>query len=291
MNRIRCFLLLALVVALPAAGHAQSGPTLSLLGSSVQLPINLPGPLDGLLTVSFEDASNVSQANLGISMRPVSIFDFQLLNRLPLTTTLFNTLPVLVRIEPPAPGALSFTGVATVQFELPNLPLITPLLNALPLRLYAAPLGGPFQDISGPNRSVASSGAGYQTQSYRVIGSKGGFSEFIVLVDLTPLRSAVNQKMSRLSATLSEYSSQLPPALAAQLAGQLAAVQSDIQASAWEAAKSDLDTFEATVEQHSGTDIPDVWRAARDLDNVAGYLRAGANTLHFSIQKLEDQSP
>ncbi|HEY0781122.1 MAG TPA: DUF6689 family protein, partial [Thermoanaerobaculia bacterium] len=182
MNRTRTLcrllLLVALVVALPAAGHAQS---LTLLGSSVQVPLNLPGPLDGLLTVSFEDASNVSTANLGISVRPVSIFDFQLLNRLPLTTTLFNTLPVLVRIEPPASGALSFTGVATVQFELPNLPLVTPLLNALPLRLYAAPLGGPFQDISGPNRSVATSGAGYQTQSYRVIGSKGGFSEFIVL--------------------------------------------------------------------------------------------------------------
>ena len=37
------------------------------------------------------------------------------------------------------------------------------------------------------------------------------------------------------------------------------------------------------MEDHSGSDIPEVWRAARDLDNVAGYLRAGADTLRFSL--------
>jgi hypothetical protein len=49
------------------------------------------------------------------------------------------------------------------------------------------------------------------------------------------------------------------------------------------AAISDLDVFTATVELHSGSDIPDVWRSAHDLVDVAGLLRAGGRTLRFSL--------
>jgi hypothetical protein len=42
------------------------------------------------------------------------------------------------------------------------------------------------------------------------------------------------------------------------------------------------------VASRAGTQIPDVWRAARDKRNVAGELLSGANTLGFSIGFLRD---
>jgi hypothetical protein len=44
-----------------------------------------------------------------------------------------------------------------------------------------------------------------------------------------------------------------------------------------------VEAFAATVKQHSGSGIPDVWRSARDLANAAGELRAAASTLRFSL--------
>jgi hypothetical protein len=44
-----------------------------------------------------------------------------------------------------------------------------------------------------------------------------------------------------------------------------------------------VDAFAAEVQEHSGSDIPDVWRASGGVVNVAGYLRAGAGTLRFSL--------
>ena len=49
-----------------------------------------------------------------------------------------------------------------------------------------------------------------------------------------------------------------------------------------------LDSFNARVSARAGTFIPDVWRATRDTQNIAGELLAGANTLGFSIGYLRD---
>jgi hypothetical protein len=49
-----------------------------------------------------------------------------------------------------------------------------------------------------------------------------------------------------------------------------------------------MDSFSARVSTRAGTYIPDVWRAARDVNNSAGELLAGANTLVFSIGYLRD---
>jgi hypothetical protein len=44
-----------------------------------------------------------------------------------------------------------------------------------------------------------------------------------------------------------------------------------------------VEHFADTVRAHSGSAIPDVWRATGDLENVAGLLRSAANTLRFSL--------
>jgi hypothetical protein len=71
----------------------------------------------------------------------------------------------------------------------------------------------------------------------------------------------------------------------AELAARLAAVQTHWTQGDTAAALDELALFLATVEAHSGSDIPDIWRAARDLVNVAGELRAAGRTLRFSLRQ------
>ncbi|HEX4963092.1 MAG TPA: DUF6689 family protein [Thermoanaerobaculia bacterium] len=282
MNRIHAFCLLFLVAALPVAGQriapnpAASPLSLPLLGGLVigdqlDLPILLPGGIGADLTVGFEDATGLSPAHLGVTSQLVSPFSLSLLTRLPGLTAILSSFPVLVRIEPPTAGGLSFTGLAEVQVHTHNL-LYFP---GTPLRLFAAPVGGIFTDITddmGPG-------------SYRVSGSRGGFSEFLIAVDLTPVHQVILNKYSRLSQTLVDNAGAIPAPLYATLTSQLAASRADYVGGDTAAAIDDLDVFLSTVELHSGSDIPDVWRAAHDVVNVAGYLRAGGRTLRFSLNQ------
>ena len=265
MNRILIMSLLVLAVAVPAV--AQDGNTVSL-----------PTVLGGQVTVSFEDVSGLTPANLGVTSQVVSLLDPLLAGRLPALVSLPVGFPVLVRIEPPAAGALTFTGVTSIEVD--TAPLLGLLNLGSSLRIFAAPLGGSFEDIT---YSIQRS-TGPQARSYRAIGTRGGFSEFLVLVDLTPLNMAIGTKLNRLDQILAANAGAIPDAVEAELASELAAARSHALAGDDDAAIQDLDAFIATVEQHSGTDIPDVWRSTHDLVNVAGLLRAGAETLQFSLR-------
>jgi hypothetical protein len=290
MKKILAVLFLASAVALPAAAQGLGG----LLEEVVQVPLPLLNHLTGELTVGFENATNATPANLGITTRQVSPLDLGLLLRLPPLTSLLGSVPILVRIEPPPAGGLLFEGVSSVTYDLPQLPLVgsllnpvlSPLLASLPVRLYSAPLGGPFSDITSEV-----DGGDEETHSYRVIGSKGGFSEFLLVLDLTPLNTAAANKITRLAQTLNDNAAAITPSVASDLQAQLATLQADYQVGNVAAATADTDAFAATVEAHSGSDIPDVWRSTHDLVNVAGLLRAGAATLRFSLQQLGGPTP
>ncbi len=269
MNRILIASLLVLAVAVPAA--AQSGNAVSL-----------PTVLGGEVTVSFENVTGLTPANLGVTTQLVSLLDPLLAGRLPDLASIPASFPVLVRIEPLAASGLTFNGVASIEIRTP--PLLSLLNLQDSLRVFAAPLGGSFQDIT----SSIQKGPGSQSRSYRAIGTKGGFSEFLVVIDLLPLNLEIGAKLNRLDQILAANAGAIPDAVEAELASELAAARSHAQAGDDAAAIQDLDAFIATVEQHSGTDIPDVWRAARDLVNVAGLLRAGAETLQFSLRLRQD---
>jgi hypothetical protein len=49
--------------------------------------------------------------------------------------------------------------------------------------------------------------------------------------------------------------------------------------------------FSDQVKQQSGANIPDVWRADGSLVNVAGLLRADADTLKFSLTAKANGAP
>jgi uncharacterized protein DUF6689 len=265
MRRILACLTLVLSAALPAGGQGIVNTTVS--GTSASVAVSLPGGLGADVTLSFEEVEGLSLANLGLSVQVINPLNPALLARLPASVT--PALPVMLRIEPPPSGGLTFTGVATLEIHTHNLQY-TP---GCPLRLFVAPLGGAFRD------ATSFMGAG----SYRARATKGGFSEFLIVADARATNAVIEGKFDRLEAMLDDYEGSMPAALHDDLSARLAAARADHEQGATRDAIREIDGFLAEVQAHSGTDIPDVWRSARDVDNVAGYLRGGAMTLRFSL--------
>jgi hypothetical protein len=259
-------LLLTVATAAPLSGQL-------LPGGSVSIGVSLPFGISAQVAVSFESVTNLSLLNLGLSARLLNPLDPTLGGRLPAGTSLALGFPVALRIEPPAAAGLAFHGLAQIDIHTENL-LYLPDSR---LRLFAAPLGGHFEDIT----------AGMGSGSYRVRGTRGGFSEFVIAVDRRPLDEVIAAKLDLLTQTLDANAAAIPAALRASLADQLALVQGDIDGGDTEGAIADLDDFLSTVAAHSGTDIPDLWRASRDLVDVAGLLRAQGETLRFSLSLEE----
>lgn len=260
------FSLLCLTAALPAAGQGIASSSVS--GNAISLTVSLPLGLSADVSLSFEDVSGLSLANLGISAQVVNPLDLTLLSRLG-GVTLSSSFPVLLRIEPPAAGGLAFHGITTLEIHTHNLGYVT----GSPLRIFSAPLGGTFKDIT------TAMGPG----SYRARGSTGGFSEFLIAIDLRPVNQVITSKLDRLEQMLDDYQALTPGALYDDLEDRLDDIRADFERGATADAIQGVDGFLAVVQQHAGTDIPNLWRSARDVQNVAGYLRAGALTLRFSL--------
>jgi len=272
MRRILAVLSVVLGMALPAAGqgllNTQGIAGVTVGGSSVSVTVSLPGGLGADVTLSFEDVSGLSLVNLGASARLVNPLDPALLARLP--GGVVPALPVLLRIEPPPTGSLTFHGIATLEIHTHNLVYVP----GSRLRLFSAPLGGAFEDVT------VAMGPG----SYRARADKGGFSEFLIVSDTRTVDQVITYKLDRLEDVLDEYTASIPGSLYDDLEDRLAAAKAAYVSGATADAIEEVDGFLTVVEQHSGTEIPDVWRSARDRNNVAGYLRAGAMTLRFSLE-------
>jgi hypothetical protein len=180
--------------------------------------------------------------------------------------------PVMIRIVPGSGSTLRYRGVAKVE-------LYTHLLFldlGLPLALDKSPNGGFFKDIT------VAEGAG----SYRVGGSTGGFSDFLIVLDLRAINNVINLKFNDLQAALNAYSGSMPPAVASTLQTLLSQARSAYQAGNLPEAITKIAAFSAYVLAHSGTDIPDVWYANNpSVVNVAGILRSGADSVKFSLQR------
>lgn len=275
MRKTLGFLFLVLWAALPAHGQeigkgsgeeANKAIAVTVSGNSVSIEVSLGG-LGADLAVSFEEVTGLSLASLGVSARLANLFDPGFWNRLPRGT--LPALPLIVRIEPPASGGLSFTGVATLDIHTHNLNFFP----QTPLRFFAAPLGGTFTDIT----------QGMGSGSYRARANRGGFSEFMILLDLRAVNQVITSKLDRLDYLLEEYEDSISGPVYADLEARLADIREDFENGATADAIDGVDGFLAEVVEHSGTDIPNVWRAARDVVNVAGYLREGGATLRFSL--------
>lgn len=270
MRRILAILAVLLAAALPAGAapiHSiATAPSLLGLGSG-NLSISLLGTD---VSVSFEDVSNLNLLSLGLSVQLANPLDPAFQARLPAGTGI-SALPLILRVEPPVWGGLSFRGVVSLDVHTHLLPY----LPASPLRIFSAPLGGQFRDVTGYI------GPG----SYRARSITGGFSEFLIVVDLRPINTVIATKVSALEDLLEDYEGAMPGSIYDDLEERLEDIEADIASNDLEDAIDKIDDFLEEVEDHSGGigGIPNVWRAARDRQNVAGYLRAAALTLRFSL--------
>lgn len=260
---------LLLTAAVPATASGIVGAQVE--GNTVEAKIRLPGGVGADLIVAFEEVVGLSPESLGLSARLLDAADLlALASRLPSSlVSVPSGFPVLLTIEPPETGGLSFAGVASIELYTHALTF----LPGCPFRLYAAPLGGPFHDITQSN-----SGG-----SYRVRGSKGEFSEFLIVADVRAVDEVVGEKFTRTEQKLASHAAAIPPTVYADLVAILDAAETAWDSGDVVGAIAAVETFADTVKSHSGSDIPDVWRSARDLTNAAGDLRAAAATLRFSL--------
>jgi hypothetical protein len=257
-----------LLLLLPLPLNAQGIVNLVVQGNEVRAGVSLPLNISADVSITFEQAEGLSAESIGLSAQLVSLTDLQLLGRLR-DASIPSALPLLIRIEPPNGGGLSFQGVVTIEVHTHLLPFT---LNT-PLRLFAAQPGGTFQDIT------ASVGMG----SYRCRGRKGSFSEFLVLVDLRSVNRAITQKLDHLDRLLADNEASIDPDVFDDLTALAAQIRSERAAGHTQTAITRTEEFVALVQAHSGDEIPNVWRSARDLTNVAGLLRAAGETLRFSL--------
>lgn len=275
MKQARAYLVALVLLACVHAPwvRAQSLPVqVSVNGDVASVNIGSPllPPLADL-TLDFEEVSGLTRNNLGVGARLVSLTDPGLLSRLPSGGLggIVSALPLLVTVEPPQTGSLSFR---TVRVEVHT--HLLPYTTGSSFRLFKASLGGPFIDITD---EIAPG-------SVRARGTTGGFSQFLILLDLRTTSSVVAGKIAALRARVNTLPLGERPAFHALLDQAEDAVDDEDYADAIAA----VDAVSARALARAGTYLLDEWRAARDRDNQAGDLIAGAATLKFSIAYLRD---
>lgn len=237
----------------------------------------LPLANDAELLLLFESAENLCAQTLGLSATVINPFDPAFGARLPGEALVPLALPLIIQIEPPANasctpggGALAFNDAVRAEIHTNLLPYTIDS----PLRLYKAPLGGRFRDITD----------GVAPGSVRTGGRTGGFSEFLIVIDLTPPAAAAVSKYDALAARLANPA--IDASVRAALERDLADSRAAFDLGNFTAAMLPLDTFTARVGAASSAQIPDRWRAQRDLDNIAGDLVGDAASLKFVIGRL-----
>ncbi|CAN5363047.1 hypothetical protein BH24PSE2_BH24PSE2_03990 [soil metagenome] len=270
-------LALSALLALACADARANIVNARVEGNSLKASIELSRAASAELTISFEEVVGLSAESLGLSVTVPGVRDTSLLERLgSAAVSIPREFPVLVRIEPPETGGLSFSGVVTIELYTHNLQYRADT----PLRLFSAELGGTFQDTT----SFTGSG------SFRTGARKGTFSEFMIVSDYRPLDTVVTAKFDRLGALLQEHGSDFDPSLQNDLGGLLTAAHSAYSGGAHVAAIQYIETLASLVREHAGSGIPNVWQSTREITNVAGELRAAADTLRYSLTLASNTS-
>ena len=267
---------LVLCAALPAAAQVLT-LTPQFSGNSVTAQIQFTGGVEADLSIVFEQAVGLNSNAVGLTAALVSPSDPTLASRLPTGVSIPGAFPVLVHVDPSATSGLSFSGVYRFFLHTHNLTLVT---NS-PLRLYKSHAGGPFQDIT----------TSLEMGSVRAGGTGNDMSEFLIVADVRPTDGVIASKFDALQSALSANVSSMPAAVASDLQQRLSNARSFYAAGSLPSAINAVAGFSDQVKQQSGANIPDVWRANGSLVNVAGLLRAGADTLKYSLTAKANGAP
>lgn len=242
--------------------------TVEVDGNVVTADIDISG-VKADVTITFDQAIGLSAQSIGLSASLVDITDPALLARLPAAGMgIPAAFPLKLTIEPPDHLGLSFTGTAVVEIHTHALTLVT---NS-PLRLLKAPLGGDFIDVT---ESLAAG-------SVRSRGRTGGFSEFVIGIETRPHTTVAAAKLNALEVELA--SPTLSTAVRTELLGYFDAAEAAVLNADYVGAVGHLQDLIEAVDGYQGSEIPNVWRASRDLDNLAGRLMAGARSAIFNLR-------
>ncbi len=246
--------------------------TVQAAGDTATVEIKLSNQTLADLTLSFDDATGLSPSSLGVTAEIVNPNATALRARLPdgALNQLTGAFPLLVTIEPPANGGLSFDRTVRVELH-------THLLAYTPgssYRLFKAPLGGAFRDITD---EIASG-------SVRARGTTGGFSQFLVLSDLRETGTVVAGKVE----WLRDRIDLLPPGQQSAFDAYLDTVESSVASGDFSTAIAALDLFRARAASHAGNQLEATWQPGSTQQNHAGELISGAATLKFSVAYLRD---
>ena len=224
------------------------------------------------VSLDFQDASGLTPASLGATAQLVDLLDTALLSRLPETplTGLTNSLPVLLTIEPPSNGGLSFRNTGRMEIHTHLLPYT----NGSPLRIFKASLGQPFRDVTD---EIARG-------SVRARTTYGGFSQFLILIDLRSTRTVIDEKLH----WLRDITAKLPLGEQAAFQTLIDQAEANVDTDQYAAALANVDAIRTRAQDRAGIYLPNEWRATHDTQNLAGELVAAANTLAFSVRYLRD---
>ena len=268
----RWLLAIALLLCAPLAFAVDLPVSVTVVGNVATAQIGSPTNPIAELTLSFDDASGLTPASLGIRAATIDITDPALLSRLPdpRLVRLDSALPLLVTVEPPATGGLSFRRSG--RFELHTHALTYSLGSNY--RVFKAPIGGQFRDTT---EEIAQG-------SVRARSRYGGFSQFVIAADLRETSTVVAEKIASLRARVATLSASEQPAFNAQLD----TVESAVARADYATALAAVDLISDRAQARAGNGLLDEWRATHDADNQAGELLAGAATLKFSVAYLRD---
>ncbi|MGV8943779.1 DUF6689 family protein [Thermomonas sp.] len=274
MKNVSKILLLVLVLMCPSLAAAQSLPVqVTVQGNTAVARIgNAASPIAEVI-LDFEDASGLTASSVGITAKLVSAVDASLLARLPAggLAQVPASQPLLITIEPPVLGGLSFRG--TGRFELHTHAL--PYAIGSSFRVFKAPLNGAFRDTT---EEIAEG-------SVRARSRYDGFSQFLVVADMRPTDAVVVEKISFLRGRVAA----LPVAERAGFNALLDALETSVADHQPNAAIALANDIAARARSRAAAGaIGNEWRATRDVINEAGGLIAGSSTLKFSLAYLRD---
>lgn len=269
IHAVRPVAIAACLLWLAVPAHAANGVyDVDVDGNVARVDVAL-GSASATVTIRFENVVGLSAENLGISVQLVDPLAPGFASRLGSGVSLPAAFPLVVKISPPADGGLSFSGVVAVELYTHNLQYTI----GSPLRLYSAPDGGTFSDVT----TFVGSG------SISTGGSKADFSEFIIAADVRPLSGVIQSKYAKLASLLNQHAASMGSSLQNELVGLYNASASAYAGGQIVAAITYLEAFNEKVVSASGSGLPDVWRSSGDLTNVAGGLRSAAATLRYSL--------
>lgn len=240
-------------------------------GNTASTTITLPGGYEVDVVLSFENVMGLTAENLNITAYVANPLSLDMLNRLPTSlVSLQAAYPVVVSVKPLAESGFSFSGAITFDFHTHNLQYS---VNT-PLRLFKSHDGGIFEDIT------VATGAG----SIRARGTSGNLSDFIIVADLRPVSQVITSKVDKLEQLVAQFSSQIAPELLSSLQYHASLIRQMTEQANYPAALIQTRSLLQLIDEAAVSQMPDVWRSARDIDNVAGMLKASGETLAYSLR-------